>query len=639
MSVKNKEESIAKRAEEWMKLLSEETPEVRDEIAKTFPAYNSLLGLHAKTFEEFALLPIARHKDLNYKDILFSYRSILPICPRCRNKENVKRRGQENYWCVDCNFKFKANHNSLSSGFKLPSVVWRKILHCMLESYSLKKTCDYCSISPNTYYNIRNRIFYAMKLMMEEVKLFGNIQCDNTFVYLSYKGTKLQNEEYPEDSPFGNLTLAPRSARKRGGENSYSTKNNNSVCIFAAIDEYGHSMVRVVGVGAASATKLFNSVGSTKYLYIVPEKEPFEFFASPKEQKDMRVGEPSLLIADCESAIKKYAAKININFESHIFRREGKQMKMEKGAHDIQRVNGLHARLKKYLQRLNYVSSKYLPGFLIMFEFIENTRASEEAVGRLFEILATPGLGESKEFFENLFVTPEFGETFEKRIKSGAPQSAPINEQKKIYAIYLYDLMLKGEAKALSLPYIAEITEHSVETILQLHEEAKKSGHLNTIYENIVETGGAFVNVGKKRNVPVDYLVYYDEYVEMRKRPPSEQTTFKDFVHQANSRYNKMYSEGNVRHHFKNIMLLGLRPPLPDQTKQKGLSDLPPKTQEKYLLLYRAVNEKYMACRQNNIKITKADIYRKIASEMGCSPETVRISFLKGQQLDKNNVK
>lgn len=45
-------------------------------------------------------------------------------------------------------------------------------------------------------------------------------------------------------------------------------------------------------------------------------------------------------------------------------------------------------------------------GFLSLFEFIENTGATTESIGRLFEILATPGLGQPAKFYEELYQAP-----------------------------------------------------------------------------------------------------------------------------------------------------------------------------------------------------------------------------------------
>lgn len=561
MAKKNKELSVAKRAEELMMFLGAESPEVRNEIANSFPAYNSLLNLYAKSFEEFALLPIARERKLAFKDPLFNYKDVLPPCPKCQKNSKIIHKGKDGYQCGNCNTKFQANHNSLSSGFRCSSLVWRKVLHCMLEFYSLKRACDYCGISANTYYNIRNRIFYAMQLLMSEVKLYGHIQCDNTFVYLSYKGSKIQNDEYPEDSPFADMEICTRDARKRGGSYENAKRNSNTINIFAAIDEFGHSMVRMVCVGAASARKLFNTVGSMKYLYTVPQKDPFDLFVPTRGQFHSNAGTNSCLISDGESAIKKYASKIQIKFESHVYRKNGKQLRLSADSHNIQKVNSLHSRLKSYLRKLNYVSSKYLPGFLVMFEFIENTSASEEAIGRLFEILARPNLGRDSNFFESMFVIPSV-ESENPVIDTTTKKAVKLGTRKIIQAIYLYDLLLKEPNSSLSLSYISQITGYTAEELKEMYEQTKNSNMLETI-NNAINDEKHKKEIWVQSTVPRDYIVYYDEFAALRKRSITEQTSLRQFVYETNNKYQKEYSYKMVQFYFKRIVQFGLREPIP----------------------------------------------------------------------------
>ena len=629
------EKSIQKRAEKLMEALSGELNAVRNEIAKSFPAYNSLLNLHAMSFEEFALLPLAREKNLNYCDVLFNYRQVVPSCPICTRDEGIVRKGIGMYYCNHCNKKFKANHDSISSGFKLSSLTWRKILHCMLNFYSLRQACDYCDITATTYYNIRNRIFYAMQLMMDEVKLYGNIQCDNTFVHLSYKGSRLQDEEYPEDSPFSKRELASRSARKRGGSYSNAEKNKNSICIFTAIDECGHVMVKMVGVGVASAQRIYNTVGSLKYLYTVPEKDPFDIYDADEKSSQVIPGTPSCLISDGESAIKKYAEKIQINFESNIYRKNGKQLKLGNGAHDIQRVNSLHSRLKSYLRKLNYVSSKYLPGFLVMFEFIENTGASEEAIGRLFEILARPNGGKDALFFRDLYAMPKLDTILVKPETENTTDIQPVAGANKAFqSIYLYDLMLRDPKTQLSLPYISQITGYAPDEIKRSYDESLQSGLLKTIRKkvNTVERGQLSTTFGA---IPIDFLIFFDEYAEMRKQPISEQIEIGQFVAKINRKHQKDYSQAQVSRYFQRIVKLGLRPPLPEKKKRKNYLDAPKKTQDKYVAIHEECQKRYVNYRQDNQKVTREQIYIEMAREYAISSESVKCMDKIGRNIQK----
>lgn len=614
----NAKMSTAQRVEAIMMELANELPEVRLEIAKSFPAYNSLLNLHAKSFKEFALLPIAREQGINVSDPLFDYKTVLPYCPQCSSQEYVIHKGKSGYLCNNCGIKFQANSNSISSGFKLSSVVWRKVLDCMLNFYTLQTSCDYCGITATTYYNIRNRIFYAMQLLMDKVKLYGNIQCDNTFIHLSYKGTRLIQDEYPEDSPFAEITKAPRKSRKRGGAYNNSEKSKNSICIFAAIDDYGHVLTRMIGIGSATGKRLYNSVGSMKYLYSIPSNDPFKLSLKTRNVVHDNEGVASMLIADCEGAIGQYASKIHLKFESNVYRMNGKQVRLKEGAHDIQRVNSLHSRLKNYLRKLNYVSSKYLPGFLTMFEFIENTGASEEAIGQLFEILACPGLNRDKSFFDNLFIVPIAEEKTEvKSIKEKAELPKQHLNNTTALALYLYHQMLQNPQGSVSLSYILGITHFSMESLQNMYTEAEASGALEVILHTI-NSSNEKKPLWVQKTIPADFFIFYDDYLDLNKNSKSGRVSLKDFVIEENQKYNKKLSYGMVKYYFKKIIQYGFREPIPKKDNHNKERKVTFKqTQEKYIALYKECLECYNTHRANNDGVTWREACGEIGAKYG----------------------
>ena len=173
MPKKNKKISQVdnERIEQYLQLFAKESSQIREEIASSLPSYNMLLSLHAESFEEFALLPIARENSLPYDTPLFDYKGVKPMCPQCGEKKSIRKSGTNAYICNRCNKKFAANHDSISTGTNCTSLTWMKVLHCILQFYSMKQTCAYCGISSNTYYSIRNRLFHAMDILLREMKL------------------------------------------------------------------------------------------------------------------------------------------------------------------------------------------------------------------------------------------------------------------------------------------------------------------------------------------------------------------------------------------------------------------------------------------------------------------------------------
>ncbi len=509
MRTTDKGTNNSKRIEELLQLFSEENAEVRDSVARILPSYNTLLSLHAITFEEFSLLPLARKQGLNYKDPLFSFRTVMPPCPKCGEEKKVYRLSENSYRCRNCNGKYAANQNSISSGAKVSSLTWMRVLHCMLEFYSVKRTCAHCDISRMTYYNIRNRLFYAMQIMLQDVKLYGVIQCDNAFVPSNFKGSSLEDDDFPEDSPFYKVSFLPRSAKKRGGSRSHKENVTNALCLFSAIDDFGHSIVRYAGLGNATATKLYRHIPASQYLLDIPDKDPFDFtYRSPKHKAVD--GTKSLLVADKERAIEKYAAFLGIPCETHVYRRNNKQLTLGKGDHDIQRVNALHKRLKEFFRKANFVSSKYLPGFIVLFEFIENTGATTEAIGRLFEILSTPELGQPADFYKNLYTVPNY--IIEWKNDNSLVKNIPYNQA---LAAYLYHKKRINPNITTTMSDIMEQTGYqTTAAIRRAYKNFVASGVMDTI-SKAIEKG--YKASEEKNNVPLELYINggYKIFVEL----------------------------------------------------------------------------------------------------------------------------
>ena len=548
------------RIEEFLQYFEQEIPDVREELANTIPAYNMLLSLHAKSFEELSLMAIAKERGINCIS-RFSYQDVKPVCVSCGSEERVHRVEENLYRCRACNKKFSLNPNSICSGTKLPAVTWMQVLHCLLDNYTVKRTCRYCRIAPETYYNIRAKLFYAMQILLEDVKLYGLVECDNTEAHLSYKGIDLTDDEYPEDSVLDTINLIPRQARKRGGPYSNAEKNVNSVHMYAAVDNYGHCVVRYVGIGSATATKLERAVPSSRYLKEVPEQDPFPF-TSKAPRVDLYDSKKTLIVSDKELAIAKYVAKTEIPHEAHVFTKKGKPLKLPEGSHNIQRVNALHNRLKIFLRRANYVSSRYLPGYLVLFEFIENTGATPEAIGRLFEILVIPGLGQPQDYYEKLYSVPdiysEWGED------NAALKKIPYNQMR---AAFMYHQKLEKEAAGEDPGYVMrnileETGFQSPGYVRRLYKNMKTAG----LMDDICKLMGAPTKVIRREiqkatttQVPEKFLHYYDDFCAFLQSADRDKYTFEEYLGLLNKQYGETVKRNLFQHYANRIEELELR--------------------------------------------------------------------------------
>ncbi len=630
------------RINDYLDLFSRESPQIREKLACDLPAYNTLLSLHAKTFEEFALILRARQQGIDYTDPLFSFKSIKLECPKCGETKKIFRAKENSYLCKSCNSKFSLNPNSISSGTNCSSLTWMKVLHCLLEFYSVKRTCKYCNISANTYYNIRTRLFYAMQLMMDEVKLYGEIQCDNTFARVSYKGSDLTEVDYPEDSLFDIVDYIPRQAKKRGGSSSSAERNLNSICIFTAIDNYGHSVVRYVGIGAATATKLQRAVPEQKYLHNIPTKDPFELTKHKTSPYKMS-GSKSFFVSDKEAAIAKYADKISFPIETHVYRRNNKQTKLPKTAHNIQRVNALHKRLKEFFRKTNYVSSKYLPGFLIFFEFIENTGATTQAIGKLFEILVTKETGRPSAFFKDLYTTPNY--IFEWTQDHTVLKNLSYNQ---LLAAYLYHNK-KTNSMDISMEEILEQTGYqSNASVRRIYKNIASAGAIELVCLNMkqmTEKNDTSVILPKSRKEPIpQHMLYiYDEYVKILQSPIFKQITFRELLAKINAELHTNYSKGNVWWFFHRIERENERDTDIMELKQMRthlrandliLSETEMERGRKCLTTLNRVRAEY---RKNNQPLPHRDeLLQEVASQVGLAPSTVAKYIANYKKHQKN---
>ena len=634
-STKKKTNDPNSRIEAFLQYFEQEIPDVREELANTIPAYNMLLSLNAKSFEELSLMAIAKERGISCIS-RFSYMDVKPVCVSCGSEERVHRVEENLYRCRTCNKKFSLNPNSICSGTKCPAVTWMQVLHCLLDNYTVQRTCRYCRIAPETYYSIRAKLFYAMQILLEEVKLYGLIECDNTEVHLSYKGIDLTDDEFPENSVFDTINLIPRQARKRGGPYSNAEKNVNSVHMYAAIDNYGHCIVRYVGIGSATATKLERAVPFSRYLKEVPAKDPFPL--TKKEPKvDLYDSKNTLIVSDEEKAIAKYVAKIEMPHESHVFSKNGKQRKLSEGSHNIQRVNALHNRLKNFLRKANFVSSRYLPGYLILFEFVENTGATPEAIGRLFEILVTPGLGQSKEFYENLYTVPDiYSEWGGDNV---ALKKIPYNQ---MLAAFMYhqkrEKEAAGEEPGCVMADILEATGfQSPGYVRRLYKNMKSAGLMDDICKVMDAPQKVIRREIQKATtvqVPEKFLHYYDDFCAFLQSADRDKYTFEEYLGVLNDKYGETVKRTLFQHYVKRIEEFELRPVKLSELKAEHWKRR--RTEPRVNPVWEKTFQTYIEVKKEcPATVMRDDVLRIVGERTGLSPSTISKHIAKAKRQRK----
>ena len=268
------------------------------------------------------------------------------------------------YKCKKCGRTFTQVNNSIISGSNLSLIDWVKFIDCLYNAFPLHKTAKLCGMSIQAAQENRYKLFYALKILDDQVKLKGSVVIDETYVPVSYKGNHTDDNK------------PPRKSHKRGGENSTPGVSKNKVCVACALDEDGNSVARVAGVGGGSITKLDYAFGDSidkEFIDVIyGDKSPAIKGYVNKKQIPLKAGK--LLVKN-----KKRAKNVVYNSEAVTISRY------------IQRINSYHSRLKKFIDSFGGLSSTYLAGYMYLFAWKERNkyRSIEEAYGELLDVMTT----------------------------------------------------------------------------------------------------------------------------------------------------------------------------------------------------------------------------------------------------------
>jgi len=294
-------------------------------------------------------------------------------CVHCNSEKTIlygtyktSNEKMQKYKCKSCNKIFTPMSNSIMSHSSFTFAGWIKFLDCIYNSQTVEQTAKVCKISPQAVQDNKMKLFLALKRLDDEVKLKGNIAFDETYFPTNFKGNR-SNSDFE----------IPRETHKRGHENHKKGLSENQVCVICALDDYGNSVARVLGLKTSSVKKL-------KYaLKDAIDKEHTICMYSDKSAALRAFAQQEELPIKQEKLLKK-GAKLAPNVQ------------LSRGSflanYYLQKVNSYHSRLKKYIGRLNGVSSRLLSGYLYIFAWKERTKYADpiEAYKELISLMLKP---------------------------------------------------------------------------------------------------------------------------------------------------------------------------------------------------------------------------------------------------------
>ena len=323
------------------------------ESAKMFAYFNQL---GAKTAIEFA------EQNLDIEQI---------SCPNCNSTDFVSNgtytsngEKRQRYICNECGCSFTSLRKSIISESNLSFATWITLIVCFYQGLSIAETASICGISEKSVQNNRLRLFYALKILDERVKLWGKIAIDETCFPVSFKGNHSESKSFSMN----------RKPHKRGSDNHTRGLSKEQVCVVCALDEYGNSVARVAGVGAANAYRI-------------------QYALNDSIDKDNVV----CLFSDKSPTIRRYANDNGMPIKQTKSKKDKRKSytpaSMEK-AHWLQKINSFHSKLRKFMSKFSGISSDMLYGYLCLFTWKSRNRDRDpiDAYRELFSVMIEPNL-------------------------------------------------------------------------------------------------------------------------------------------------------------------------------------------------------------------------------------------------------
>ena len=316
--------------------------------------YSEMLRVqvNANSFDDF-VLPDDKNLD-NYIETV--------TCPHDKTHDIIKngkdRHGRQRFKCKCCNETFFATKHTLSSNVTQDISIWVRFISGMLKQEKLESLAEACSISVSTAMNWQLRVFEAIRVLEDDVKLSGVIAADETFFDYSLKGNHADD------------FIMPRKPRKRGNQNTIKNRHQNSICVLCAIDSENRSFSKIIGFGNSSGDRIVKG---------------FENKLSDSVD---------VLVTDGAKAFGRSVEEYNIpRWERRPSKQlRGKHIADVSGEFHINKVNSYHERLKRFIGNYKGVSSRRLPGYILMFDFLQNHKGEdmECMCSKILSVMALP---------------------------------------------------------------------------------------------------------------------------------------------------------------------------------------------------------------------------------------------------------
>ena len=249
-------------------------------------------------------------------------------CPYCKSDNIYKRGSQKNikmYSCKECKKWYSLTTGTPLWDIKLKQK-WAQYLQCLCEGYSLRKSAKIVKICLQTSFDWRHKILASLESLVPK-KLSGIVEFDELEMAISNKGER-------------NLTRKPR--KRSSGFSRNKSSEITVVQVVTAVERNGNKFFKVV------ETKRLNKENIEKVL-------------------ENKIAKGSVIITDKHPTFKAFG-KSNPEIIHKSVLSSDHVDKTDKKIH-LQSVNQVHKQTRKFLDKFNGVSTKYLQNYLNWYAY------------------------------------------------------------------------------------------------------------------------------------------------------------------------------------------------------------------------------------------------------------------------------
>lgn len=249
------------------------------------------------------------------------------LCPHCKSINVVrngtnKRTGNQRFLCRDCGKSFSATTGTVLFSLK-KSDEFLRTLECLKTNMTIRESAKSLDVNIKTAFDWRHKMLAALSSYAPKI-VNGKVQCDETEIPVNQKGCR-------------NLNRKPR---KRGCDFKRNEKNEGN--------EEG---------AEPSTIQLITLSSNTRDEIMVPVQTKRLSVKEINIAIRGRLAWDTILVTDKHRSYASFAEANNI----HLCQLLGKEhVHKNDPSVNVQRVNNLHSRFKRFSKPFFGVSSKYI---------------------------------------------------------------------------------------------------------------------------------------------------------------------------------------------------------------------------------------------------------------------------------------